>query len=355
MKQDLNTILLIDDSYSNFIEGFSKMGKSFGFNVLAFDSITNGLSFLQSNINEIGAVLLDLSFSQNEYEGVGALREIKENFALLPVVVLPETYSAKDIEVAINCIQTGAFHYVVKKDFNPASLFQILKVAVSQYAFNINSYRYNALKEEYRNRIYVFEQMLQTTEMILKNTIQDKVMFTPTFEKRIKGFNSFYDKVLKKEKIEGILSDPFSRITDIVGLRVIFYNSADLLYAIDLLTNTNDFINIKSKACVAGDYKLKAYGYRAVHFDVNINPEKRLHLEEYRVLRDVSCEIQFKTIFAHSWSKVYHALSYKDNGLMKISGEVKKMLEFDFQEVAKNLETLEQQVTTLCKKYFPLT
>lgn len=355
MKQDLHTILLIDDSHSKFIDGFAKVGKSYGFTIRAFDSIAAGLSFLQSNEKEIGAVLLDLSFTQNKYEGAEALQEIKKNYALLPVIMLPETYSEKDIETAVNCMKAGAFNYVVKKDFNPASLFQMLKVAVSQYEANTNLHRYNSLKEEYRNKVSVYEQMLQTTEMILKNTFKNKLMFPPTFEKRIKDFNSFYDKVLSKEESEGSIAEPFTRVTDIAGLRVVFYNSADMLKAIELLTATNDFKNVKAEGELKGDDKSKTYGYRAVHLDIKINSEKRLHLDEYKMLSEIPCEVQFKTIFAHSWSKVYHALSYKKTGEINLSIEEQEQLDTDFKEAAKNLESIEQQITNLCKKYHPQT
>lgn len=355
MEGTSQTILLIDDSHSKFSVGFAKVGKSYGFTIHAFDSIQAGLLFLSLNEKEIVAVLLDLSFTPNKYEGVEALQQIKKNNALLPVIMLPETYSEKDIETAVNCLKAGAFNYVVKKDLNPASLFPMLKVAVRQYVVNTDLHRYNSLKEEYANKVPMYEQMLNTTEMILKNTFQNKLMFSPTFEKRIKGFNSFYDKVLSKEKEEGNITEPFKRVTDIAGLRVVFYNSADMLKAIQLLTAANDFKNVKAVGELKGDDKSKTYGYRAVHFDVKINSEKRMHLDEYKILSEVPCEIQFKTIFAHSWSKVYHALSYKEIGELKLSTEEKEKLDADFKTAAKDLEAIEKQITDLCAKYYPVS
>lgn len=352
MQQDLHTILLIDDSYSKFIDGFAKIGKSdYGFTIRAFASIEAGLFFLDTNEKEIGAVLLDLSFTPNKYEGAEALQQIKKNHALLPVIMLSETYSKKDIKAAVNCMQFGAFNYAIKRDLNPATLFRMVQVAVAQYQENANQYRYNSLKDEYRSKISVFEQMLQTTELFLKNTLQTGLMFTPTFEKRVKDFESFYEKLLSKEKAEGKIDDPFTRLTDIAGVRVIFYNETDMEKAIERLTTDNDFKGINEENELKGDYKAKTHGYRAVHFDVKLNTKKRIGQHEYERVFDIPCEIQFKTIFAHSWSKIYHAFAYKEMGKRKLSPEQKEILDKDFKEAAKNLESIEQQITILCAKY----
>jgi ppGpp synthetase/RelA/SpoT-type nucleotidyltranferase len=243
----------------------------------------------------------------------------------------------------------------VKTNFDLVSLFQMLKVAVSQYQSNTELERHTALKEEYRNKIGAFEKMLYTTEMILQNTLKGKLMFPPTFEKRVKDFKSFYEKTKQKEQKEGFIADPFTRFTDVAGLRIIFYNAVDLQKAVDLLLATNDFIDVKTGSNLVADDKSKTYGYRAVHFDVKLNEKKRLHLEEYQMLLNTPCEVQFKTIFAHSWSKVYHALSYKQMDEMDLSTREQQQLDIDFKEAAKNLESIEQQITDLCAKYHPST
>jgi ppGpp synthetase/RelA/SpoT-type nucleotidyltranferase/CheY-like chemotaxis protein len=355
MQQNLHTILLIDDNYSKFIDCLSIVGKSYGFTIQAFDTVDAGLDYLESNKREVGAVLLDLSFTPNKYEGIEALQQIKNKYTLLPVIILTGNQSEKDITMAINCMRDGAFNYIAKTNFDPIFLFQMLKIAINHYLSNSELERYNALKEEYRSKVFSYEKMLYTTEMILHNTLKDKLMFPPSFEKRIKDFKSFYDKVKNKELSEGFITDPFKRFSDIVGLRVIFYNAVDLHTAVDLLQATNDFVDMKTGSSLIADDKSKTYGYRAVHFDVKLNAEKRLHLDEYKMLSNIPCEVQFKTIFAHSWSKVYHALSYKEIGEIKLTQEEKQKLNMDFKEAAKNLEDVEQQITDLCSKYSPNT
>lgn len=355
MKPGLHTILLIDDSYSKFIEGFVSVSKTNGYIIQAFANIKEGLAFLETNETEIGAVLLDLSFTPNNFEGIEALQKIKIKNALLPVIMLAGSQSEKDMSQAVACMREGAFNYVVKTNFDLVSLFRMLKVAISQYKSNTELERHTALKEEYRSKIVAHEKMLYTTEMILQNILKGKLMFFPTFEGRVKTFKSFYDKIKQKEKIEGFIADPFARFNDLAGLRVVFYNAVDMQKAVELLQAADDFVDAKKGSSLVADDKEKSYGYRAFHFDVRLNEPKRLYLEEYQMLSNIPCEVQFKTIFAHSWSKVYHALSYKQMDEMNLSNLEQQNLDADFKEAAQNLESIEQQITDLCRKYYPKT
>ena len=348
-----NTILLIDDSYTKFIDGLSAVGKSHGFNIQAFASVRAGIDFLNENQNLVGAVLLDLSFTPNNFEGLAALQEIKKSNALIPVLMLSGNQSEKEMVMAVECMRSGAFNYVVKTNFDPVSLFLMLKVAISQYDENTERERHSTLKEEYRSCIANYDKMMQTTEMILTNMFNGKLMFQPAFEGRLKEFKSFYDKIKSKEQKEGFIVNPFQRFSDLAGLRVVFYNAADMLKAIEILQSATDFVDMKTGKELVADDKGKEYGYRAVHFDVVLNENKRLHLEEYQSLKGIPCEVQFKTIFAHSWSKVSHALSYKGSEVMNLTEAEQEQLGEDFKNAAKNLESIEKDITTLCEKYHP--
>src|ERR1700733_693730 len=97
MKQNLDTILFIDDDSSSLMEVFSVIGKSFDFSIMAFNSVVTGIDYLETNKKEVGAVLLDLSFTPNKYEGVEALQKIKKIDSFLPVIMLTGTQSEKKI------------------------------------------------------------------------------------------------------------------------------------------------------------------------------------------------------------------------------------------------------------------
>lgn len=346
------TILFIDDNFNQYLKTLTIVANSYGFNIEAFNNVDEGLAFLDANHKNIATVILDIGFPEDEIQGPDALTKIKSNYDLLPVIMLTGGDTEEDIELAINCMKMGATNYVGKKRFNPTHLLQVIQSAFQQYQTNIEIVRHKALKEEYRTKNSAYEKMLYTTEMILNNILNNKLMFPPTFEKRVKEFNSFYEKLKDKEKIEGFKEDPFKRITDIAGLRIIFYNAVDLQKAVELLQASNDFVDFKDGSYLIADDKSKTLGYRAVHFDVKLNAKKRLHLEEYQLLLDIPCELQFKTIFAHSWSKVHHALSYKEIGEMKLTAEKQQQLDEDFKVAAKNLESIEQQITSLCAESY---
>lgn len=357
-KQELSLtqILLIDDQFEKFIDSFSFAAEKHGLKVVGCCNIEEGFKLLTDNKKKIGAVLLDLSFSPNNYEGVDALITIKKTHPLIPVIILTGGVTENELNIAISCIQKGAFHYIKKNEFDITSIINILKIAISKYTDEIETERYNFLKEEFRNKVSAYEKMIYTTEMILNNILNGKLMFPPTFEGRTKTFKSFYKKLLLKEQTEGFIEYPFERIKDIAGLRVIFFNSLDLRTAVNLLLNSDDFIgaNPESKSITADD-KSKSYGYRAVHFDIKLNSKNRPQLCEYQDLSNIPCEIQFKTVFAHSWSKVYHVLSYKEIDDIKLSSDDQDQLDADFIEAAKNLESIEQQITSICEKYYPKT
>lgn len=347
-----NTILLLDDDFTNYIESLNTAAECHNMKIVSEDDIENGLSILRNKQTGIGAVILDLSFTPGNFEGIDALHKIKELNPLIPVIILTGNDSAKDISIAVKCMSKGAFNYLFKSDVlrDNQSLFELLKVAIRQYEVNSEDKRKIILKEVFSEKVTNYNKMLQTTTMILKNILEGQIMFPPAFELRIKSFDSFYDKILRKEKIEGCISDPFERIKDIAGVRVIFYNTTDLKKAIQLLKNSNDFISVLGKNQLEAEDK-NLNGYRAKHFDVMINPEKRIHLKEYQGIEDIPCEIQFTTIFAHSWSKVHHAFSYKKSGKIIHDPETQKKLKKDSITASIKLEEIENQINTLCINY----
>lgn len=235
----------------------------------------------------------------------------------------------------------------------------LIKQVETEEAFNLlNEYldeqsRYKSLKEQFAAKRNLYQSMLEAAQMIIRNILQDKLMFQPEFQYRIKDFESFYKKILRKEEKEETICEPFDRFCDVAGLRVIFYNSDDLEKAVKLVEDSDDFVNFADGTKLKGDDKSKAYGYRAVHLDARLNPEKRCHLKEYSDLSRISCEMQFTTVFAHAWSKTHHALSYKDDRDVGLSEDKQKELDNAFTVAAANLEDIENKITRLTKEFYP--
>jgi len=355
MTKGKDTILLIDDDFSNFIDGLAIAAKDNQLKMEGSSSIANGIEYFRANQDSVGAILLDLSFTQGNYEGVEGLVQIRTINQLVPVIILTGGNSKNELNKAVECMQKGAYHYFLKGELDIPTLFLTITKAIQQYDINEENERHSKLKEEFISKLPTYNKMLNTTEIIISNLLNGAMMLPPTIEGRVKEFKSFYYKLLSKEKKEGKISEPFKRITDIAGFRVIFYNAMDLEKAVEIIKSSKDFLAIDGSSSIVADDKTNTFGYRAVHFDLKINPALRLHLKEYKGIDDIPCEIQFKTIFAHSWSKVHHAFSYKQNGTVALNAETQKMLNEDFNVAAKNLEDIENQITTLCKKYADAT
>lgn len=349
------TILLIDDDYQRLVDLLSIAADEFDLSLIGVGTIENGLQKFREQQNDITAILLDLSFSPGNYEGVLCLEKIKSINPLIPVIILTGSDAGEDLDMAVNCMKNGAYNYMLKSHVHSDLLFEMLTMAITQYKNKSESKRRSMLIDEFNLRILAYKKMLQTTKMIVGDLLEGQMMFQPTIEIRVKEFNSFYNKLLNKEEKEGKISDPFKRLVDVVGMRAIFYNSKDLEKAISLIQESNDFLPIDGSGALIGDDKTSTYGYRAIHFDVKLNPEKRLHLREYTGIENIPCEIQFKTIFAHSWSKVHHALSYKQNGNAILSEPSQNKLDEDFRKAAKSLMKVEEQITSLCQMHHEAT
>lgn len=239
------------------------------------------------------------------------------------------------------------------------SVAGLIEQVQTEEAFNLlNKYlddqsRYKSLKEQFAAKRKLYQSMLEAAQMIVKNILKDELMFQPEFQYRIKDFESFYQKIARKEEKEETICEPFERFCDVAGLRVIFYNSDDLEKAVKLVEDSGDFVNFSDGKRLKGDDKSKAYGYRAVHLDAKLNPEKRCHLKEYSDLEHISCEMQFTTVFAHAWSKTHHALSYKDGREVGLSEEKQTELNNAFIVAAASLKRIEDEITNLTKDFYP--
>ena len=345
----MNYILYIDDEFSRLEPLLAMAAREKGYELLSAISVEDGLEMLRIRHEDICSIILDIAFLSGK-QGIEGLCEVKAFDEHLPVIML--TGGKADTENIIKCMEEGANGFVDKKNFDPFKLFQRIGNLSDGYIYKKKDKHRLILREEYRMKRESYEKMIQATQMIITKILEDKLMFSPSFESRIKTFKSFYDKKFLKEITEGKIQEPFNRITDIAGLRVIFYNAADADLAVKLIQESDDFVDAAKGGNLIGDDKSQELGYRAVHFDIKLNPAKRGHLQEYSMLLSIPCEIQIKTIFAHSWSKVHHVLSYKESPNVSLPQIVTEKLNEDFKEAAKKLKDIEEQITKLSVRYF---
>jgi putative GTP pyrophosphokinase len=123
---------------------------------------------------------------------------------------------------------------------------------------------------------------------------------------RIKDFNAFYSKLLVRAN-QSEEPDPFSFITDLIGIRVVvpFLEELELCEKKLTQTYTTSEVDDKSKELSA-----KAFGYDSIHLLVSI-PERIT--KGFPLYTPIICEIQLRTILQDAWAEVEHELIYKTN------------------------------------------
>lgn len=189
---------------------------------------------------------------------------------------------------------------------------------------------------------------------------------------RVKTFDSLYNKIFirSNDAIEnknlkeavGItykeaIDEPhihyhkiFQTIKDLAGVRVVLLFESDLekiLKIFKAVSNEKDLFLREEKfykkniqdpdTNISPDDKKNVYNYRSLHLTVRPGLE-RLKLAEFYNLRDVQCEIQFRTVLAHAWADVNHDLDYKNREIYaEIIPHLQGFLKDDFNSLSKKL------------------
>jgi ppGpp synthetase/RelA/SpoT-type nucleotidyltranferase len=198
----------------------------------------------------------------------------------------------------------------------------------------------------------------KATEALVKKNLEtifnvprNEILFRPKIETRPKTFPSFWKKLIDKEIKDGIQNDPFKRITDCIGAKVVFFNLSDYKAGCVLLSKSDLFIGLKSKR-LKGDNKYKEFEYEATHFDVKFNP-KFLSIYEQE-LKEYPAEIQLKTIVGDSMNFVHHELVYKDfNRPQKLSERQKEEMIEAFRNAGEALDTADKKIDEICTQFDP--
>jgi len=119
---------------------------------------------------------------------------------------------------------------------------------------------------------------------------------------RIKDFDSFWDKVQRKN-----YEDPFQEVEDICGIRIICFYPSDLEKISQIIRTECNVIVAEDKA---GQLKPYEFGYRSFHFIVTLKDDW-LNAPNYRGLKGLKAEVQVRTILMHAWAGIAHKLAYK--------------------------------------------
>jgi len=157
------------------------------------------------------------------------------------------------------------------------------------------------LEHQFKEKVPVFKRLEEEVIFILKSTLVDKGIKVHSITSRVKTFDSFRDKVHRKQS-----KKPFEEIQDIVGLRVVCLFLSDIAHIGDAIRDTFRVLSEDNK--IEG-YDAASFGYLSVHFVAEI--KKEYSGPRYNQLVGIPFEIQVRTIAMHAWATISHYLDYK--------------------------------------------
>jgi ppGpp synthetase/RelA/SpoT-type nucleotidyltranferase len=157
-----------------------------------------------------------------------------------------------------------------------------------------------------------FERLREEVHYALLNAIKDAGVKTHSIVSRVKQRDSFLEKMIRKHYV-----NPMSEMRDIVGARIVclFLDDLDKIDAI--VRTTFDVVQYDDKA---KESPPEMWRYLSVHYDCKIKELNRG--PRYDGIKDLTFEVQVRTILQDAWATVEHYLAYK--GASSIPTELKR-------------------------------
>jgi ppGpp synthetase/RelA/SpoT-type nucleotidyltranferase len=146
----------------------------------------------------------------------------------------------------------------------------------------------------------------------LRNSFQDDSIFGKIhkIEFRAKEVESFRKKC-KTTSLDGSPKyiAPIQNITDLAGVRVILFFPDDIVKICDFIEEN---FNVTEKRDVGEDRFATSgsFGYNSIHYLINLKDDW-LKLPHYNIYKNMTCEIQVRTILQHAWAEMEHDIQYK--------------------------------------------
>ncbi|MGA1870818.1 MAG: GTP pyrophosphokinase [bacterium] len=159
----------------------------------------------------------------------------------------------------------------------------------------------NFLKNQYKDKLPQYERLREEAQFILNSIINEAGIKIHNLSSRLKNYNSFLNKVKRKD-----IKVPFKDINDIVGLRIVCLFKSDIKKIGELIRSNFEVISEDNKL---EDSDIAYFGYLSIHFIVRI--KKNYSGPRYKNLHDTSFEIQLRTIAMDTWATISHYLDYK--------------------------------------------
>jgi ppGpp synthetase/RelA/SpoT-type nucleotidyltranferase len=191
------------------------------------------------------------------------------------------------------------------------------------------------LMEQYRERTAVYERLSHLADETLRNALDAQHVKVTAMEHRIKTQSSLAGKL----ELKGAKYHTLDDVTDIVGMRVVTFYSADVDKVAAIVNEVFqvDWDNSVDKRKL---HRLDSFGYNSLHYVCKL-PKSVVDDADMPLLNELRFEIQMRTALQHVWSTLDHDTAYKGN--VKIPHEYRRQ----FNRLAGMLELIDEEFSRL--------
>jgi putative GTP pyrophosphokinase len=189
----------------------------------------------------------------------------------------------------------------------------------------------------YRDKKALYEMLSNKVANIIIENLEQRDINYHSVTFRAKDIDSFARKA-KNDKY----SDPENEIKDMSGIRIITYLESEVNKIATIIEGLFeiDKANSLDQSSLLGSNKV---GYRSVHYVAKLD-NVRCQLPEYKLYKDLSFEIQVRSLLQHAWAEIEHDRSYKFAG--KLPTEIHRR----FYLVAGLLEVADREFVSISEK-----
>ena len=189
--------------------------------------------------------------------------------------------------------------------------------------------------EQYHERIPVYERLSALADEALRDALDAQHVKVTAMEHRIKTESSLAGKL----ELKGGKYQTIEDVTDIVGLRVVTFYSADV-DKVAAIVNEAFVVDRRNSVDKRKQHRLDSFGYNSLHYICRL-PKTIVDDPEMPLLNELRFEIQMRTALQHVWSTLDHDTGYK--GDVKIPHEYMRQ----FNRMAGMLELMDEEFSRL--------
>ena len=189
--------------------------------------------------------------------------------------------------------------------------------------------------QQYHERIAVYERLSHLADEALRHALDAQHVKVTAMEHRIKTETSLAGKL----ELKGGKYQTIEDVTDIVGLRVVTFYSADV-DKVAAIVNEAFIVDRRNSVDKRKQHRLDSFGYNSLHYICRL-PKTVVDDPEMPLLNELCFEIQMRTALQHVWSTLDHDTGYK--GDVKIPHEYMRQ----FGRLAGMLELMDEEFSRL--------